>query len=313
MPLVIVTEPLAPGPLAWLRERAEVLEAGPGDDAFDAAIGRADALVVRTYTRVDGDLLARAPGVRVIGRAGVALDNFELPACRARGVEVVHAPGANASAVAEYVFAILFDVLRPRLFLDRSLSQPEWDALRAELIAPRQLGQMTLGVYGMGRIGRRVSRIGGAFGMRVLYSDLLEIPGDERWGARPVPVEELFAEADVLTVHIDDRPANRGIVDAAKLGLCKPDAVILSCARGLIVDAAALADYLRTNPGASAICDVHEPEPFGEGYPLLGLPNAHLAPHIAAATAHAKTNMSWVVRDVVRVLDGEAPEHPAPA
>lgn len=311
-PLVIVTEQLAEGPLAWLGEHAEVIEAAPGDDAFETNIGRADAMVVRTYTLINAGLLDRAPNVKVIGRAGVALDNFDLPECARRGVAVVHALGSNASAVAEYVFAVLFDAIRPRLFLDKPLDMAGWNAVRADLIAPRQLEEMTLGIYGLGRIGTRVARIAGAFNMHVIYNDLLEIPADQRWGSEPVSVETLLAESDVLTVHTDDRPANRNLIDAAKLAQCKPDAIILSCARGLIVDSAALADYLKANPAATAICDVHEPEPIPAGYPLLGLPNAHLAPHIAAATELAKTNMSWVVRDVVRVLNGEPPEHPAP-
>jgi (S)-sulfolactate dehydrogenase len=291
LPLVIVTEPLAPGPLSWLRERADVIEASPGDEAFEANIARADAMVVRTYTIIDGAMLDRAPNLKVIGRAGVALDNFDLPECARRGVPVVHALGSNASAVAEYVFAILFDAIRPRVFLDKA---------------------MTLGVYGLGRIGKRVARIGKAFNMRVIYNDLLVMPEDERWGAEPVSVETLLAESDVLTIHTDDRPANRNLMDAEKFAQCKEDVIFLSCARGLIVDAHALADFLKANPGATGLCDVHEPEPFPADYPLLGLPNAHLAPHIAAATELAKTNMSWVVRDVARVLNGETPEHPAP-
>jgi phosphoglycerate dehydrogenase-like enzyme len=312
LPLVIVTEPLAPGPLSWLRERADVIEASPGDEAFEANIARADAMVVRTYTIIDGAMLDRAPNLKVIGRAGVALDNFDLPECARRGVPVVHALGSNASAVAEYVFAILFDAIRPRVFLDKALDMSGWNAARADLIASRQLEEMTLGVYGLGRIGKRVARIGKAFNMRVIYNDLLVMPEDERWGAEPVSVETLLAESDVLTIHTDDRPANRNLMDAEKFAQCKEDVIFLSCARGLIVDAHALADFLKANPGATGLCDVHEPEPFPADYPLLGLPNAHLAPHIAAATELAKTNMSWVVRDVARVLNGETPEHPAP-
>lgn len=312
MPLVIVTEALSPVPLAWLRDRAEVIEASPGDDAFEANIASADALIVRTYTIIDGAMLDRAPNLRVIGRAGVALDNFDLPVCRARGVAVVHAPDSNASAVAEFVFAVLLDAVRPRVFLDGALDQAEWNSARADLIAPRQLEGMTLGVFGMGRIGKRVARIGTAFSMRVIYNDLRIVPEHERWGGEPVSMDALLAESDVLTVHTDDRPANRHLMNAEKFAKCKPDAIFLSCARGLIVDANALAEYLEANPAATGICDVHDPEPFGAEYPLLGLPNAHLAPHIAAATELAKTNMSWVVRDVVRVLDGEPPEHPAP-
>lgn len=311
-PLILVTEPLAAEPLAWLGERARVIEASPGDDGFESNIGKADAMIVRTYTSIDDALLAKARNIKVIGRAGVALDNFDLPACKAHDVAVVHAAGSNASAVAEYIFAVLFDVLRPRVFLDRALDAAGWNAARADLIVPRQLDGMTLGVFGMGRIGKRVARIGTAMGMRVIYNDLEVIPEIERWGGDPVSADALLADADVLTVHTDDRPGNRHLMDAEKFARCKPDVIFLSCARGLIVDAGALAGFLQANPAATAICDVHDPEPFGEDYPLLGLANAHLAPHIAAATQFAKTNMSWVVRDVMRVLNGEKPEHPAP-
>lgn len=310
-PLVLVTEPIAPGPQAWLAERAEVVEAPPDSGVFADLLPRAAAMVVRTYTLVNKALLDVGTNLRVIGRAGVALDNFDLDVCRERGVAVVHAPGANSSAVAEYVFAILFDALRPRRVLTEAVGLPEWSRIRAELIAERQLEGLTLGVYGLGRIGKRVARIGGAFGMRVLYNDLLEIPEGERWGAEPASVDRLLAESDVFTVHVDDRPANRDLMDAGKFARMKPDAVFLSCARGLIVDPHAMAEYLRANPRAMALCDVHEPEPFGADHPALGLANARLYPHIAAATEIAKENMSWVVRDVWRALSGETPEHRA--
>ncbi|USO00055.1 MAG: 3-phosphoglycerate dehydrogenase [Phycisphaeraceae bacterium] len=311
-PVVIVTEALAGEPLAWLRERAEVIKAAPGDAEFEANISKADAMVVRTYTVVNRDLLAKAERLRVIGRAGVALDNFDLPACQEKGLMVVHAVGSNASAVAEYVFALIYDATRVRKEIDHAVALEEWERIRFGLMTPRQLEELTLGIYGLGRIGKRVARIAGALNMRVIYNDLLEMPEEVRHGATPVDVDTLLAQSDVLTVHVDDRPANRNLLDAAKFGRCKPGVLFLSCARGLIVDAAALADFLKANAGARAVCDVHEPEPFGPDYPLLGVPNARLMPHIAAATELAKTNMSWVVRDVMRVLDGEKPECPAP-
>lgn len=310
-PLIVVTEPIAEGPKAWLAERGEVVEAPPESVVFADLLPRADAMVVRTYTLVNKALLDVGKNLRVIGRAGVALDNFDLDLCRERGVTVVHAPGANSSAVAEYVFAILFDALRPRRVLTEAVDLPEWSRIRAELIAERQLEGMTLGIYGLGKIGKRVARIGGAFGMRVLYNDLLEMAPEVRWGAEPVSVDRLLAESDVFTVHVDDRPANRELMDAPKFAKMKADAVFMSCARGLIVDPHAMAGYLRANPEAMALCDVHEPEPFGKDHPALGLANVRLYPHIAAATEIAKENMSWVVRDVWRVLAGETPEHRA--
>jgi phosphoglycerate dehydrogenase-like enzyme len=123
--------------------------------------------------------------------------------------------------------------------------------------------------------------------------------------------EELLAKADVLSIHVDPRPANRHIVSTDLVSQLKETVIIINTARGVLVDAKAVAAFLWANTKATALLDVHDPEPFGPDYPLLGLPNANLSPHLAAATATAHANMSWVVRDVVRVLRGEKPEFPA--
>lgn len=284
----------------------------PSDDPrFASLLAEADALLVRTYTRVDDALLARAPRLRVVARAGVGLDNVDVPACTRRGVRVVSTPGANTRAVVELVFAFLLDALRPRVFLDRALDPGSWKSLRRELQAPRQLCDLTLGVVGLGKVGSGVARVAAAMDMRVIYHDLLDIPVANRAGAQPVALDDLLARSDVVSLHVDARPGNRHLIGAAQLALCRPDCIILNTSRGFVIDAAALAAFLRAHPGASAVLDVHDPEPFGPDYPLLGLPNAHLAPHIGAATATANRNMSWVVRDLWRVLGGEEPEWPA--
>ncbi|MCC6675873.1 MAG: hypothetical protein IT436_01900 [Phycisphaerales bacterium] len=311
-PLVIQTEDLDASAAAWLAERCEVQRIAP--DALAGAgdrLARASALVVRTYTRVDEALLARAPNLKVVARAGVGLDNVDLEACRRRGVRVVHTPDANGDAVAELVFAMIFDAIRPRVFLDRALPLAEWSTLRRELIAPRELNDMTVGIYGLGRIGKRIARIAGAFRARVLYHDLLDMPEAVRHGATPAGREQILAESDILTVHIDNRPGNRHLFSDAAFSAMRPGVLFINASRGFVVDHDALARFLRKAPGARAMLDVHDPEPFGPGCPLLGLPNAHLSPHIAAATARAHANMSWVVRDVWRVLSGEAPENVA--
>lgn len=242
--LAIVTEPISPASVAWLRERCDVIEAPQGSPAFEEHIGRASALIVRTYTDVRGPLLDGAPNLRIVARAGVALDNIDVPACRARGVEVVHAPGANSDAVAEYVFALIFDAIRPRLFLKAPLDQAGWDTWRKDLIAPRQLATMTMGVWGCGRIGSRVCRVARAFGMpRVIYHDVRNIPNRDRHGAEPVTKQELCEHADIVTVHIDDRATNRHTVDTDAFGRMKSDVVFLNCARGLVVDPVAAAEF----------------------------------------------------------------------
>lgn len=312
-PRVIQTEELDPAAGAWLRESCDLVYCHFADPGLPEALKRAEGLVVRTYTRVDAALLAMAPALRVVGRAGVGLDRIDVEACRRRGVEVVHTPDANGDAVAEFVFGLLLDRMRPRMYLDRALDQGAWSRARREHEAHRQLCELTLGVLGLGRIGGRVARIGAGFGMRVLYHDVAAIPESRRMGAEPVTLEALLAQSDIVTVHVDNRPSNRGLVDASYFARMRFGAVFMNTSRGHIVDTAALAAWLRANPECSALLDVHEPEPLPADSPVLGLPNAFLTPHLAAATSTAHANMSWVVKDVWRVLKGEAPLHPAPA
>jgi phosphoglycerate dehydrogenase-like enzyme len=303
-PTVIVTEPLTAEPLAWLGERAEVVLASTADPVFDEAAGVAEALVVRTYTTVDAALLARLPRLRVVGRAGVGLDNIDVPACEARGVAVVNTPDANTDAVVEFVLASMLDATRPRGYLDRAFDQHDWNELRADLVAPRQLAGSTLGVWGYGRIGSKLGRVAGALGMRVLYHDRAEIPTASRHGAWPVDLATLLGESDFLSVHVDGRASNRGIVSHEQFAAMKEDVVFVNTSRGFVVDAEACADFMRARPDAQALLDVHDPEPIPVEHPLLMMENVYLTPHIASATLHAKEAMSWVVRDVWASLAG---------
>ncbi len=307
--LVLQTEDLDPEAAAWLGERCELVRAST--DSPDAAVllPTASALVVRTYTRVNAELLDRCPSLKVVGRAGVGLDNIDLDACRARGVRVVHTPGANTQAVVEYVTALLADALRPRLFLDRPpTSLDAWQSIRAELVARRQMGDLTLGIVGLGRIGSRVAQVAEALGMNILWCDLDDRP-DAPGERSDLPT--LCERADVITVHIDGRPGNRRLLGADAFGRMKSDVVFLNTSRGMVVDETACAEFMINHPAACAMLDVTDPEPFTETSALLDIPNVHLSPHIAGATAGAKLAMSWVVRDVWRVLTGEAPEHEA--
>lgn len=312
-PLVIQTESLDPTAQAWLRERVN-LEVCPFDDArFIDVLPQAQGLVVRTYTRVNQALLDRAPNLRVVGRAGVALENIDIPACRKRGIEVVHTPAANTQAVVEFVLCLLLDALRPRVFLDGPLEGRDWHDARNDLQGDCHVADLDVGILGFGRIGSRVGKVLTALGCTVRYHDIKDIPADQRHGCEPVSLEELRKASHVLTIHIDWREGNHHFVDARFLNQLEPNAIVVNTSRGLAIDPRALADWLKAHPKARALLDVHDPhEPLDAGYPLLGLPNAHLAPHIAAATAPARLNMSWVVRDVVAVLEGKEPQWPAP-
>ena len=308
---VAVTEPLTPDSLQWLRERVSVTEAAPGEPAFEAVAGSLEGIVVRTLTRVDRALLSRMPRLRVVARAGVGLDNIDLPACRERGIAVVHTPDANTQAVVEYVLCLLCDALRPRLFLERPVDTQAWERIRTEVCGERQMDELTLGILGFGRIGSRVAQVARAIGFRVLYNDLLTFAPSMRHGAEPVSAEDLFARSDVITLHIDGRPNNRRFVNASLIKHMRPQALLLNTCRGFVLDHEALADFLRMHAGAQALLDVHEPEPFTADHPLLGMRNAHLAPHLASRTRSAMDRMSWVVRDAVAVLEGRKPEFAA--
>lgn len=312
-PLVLVTEGSHPTPLAWLRERARVVEAAPGAPAFDAALPDAAGLVVRTYTRVDAALLARAPRLKVVGRGGVGLENIDVPACRARGVEVVYTPDANTRAVGDFVIGLALQLLRPwAAFKDRTYAPAEFKRVR-DTHHGSQLDELTVGVMGMGRVGRRVGHLAAAgFGARVIYHDLLDVRPHLTFPAAAVDPPTLFREADLVTLHVDMRPGNRHLVGAPQLALMKPTAVLINTSRGEVLDAAAVAEAVRGGRIAGAALDVFDPEPPPPDFPLLGLDNVLLTPHMAARTRTAVENMSWVVRDVLDVLGGRRPKYPAP-
>ncbi len=311
--LVIQTEHLAREAAEWIARRHELVVCPATDPGFGTALTAASALVVRTYTVVNAPLLSAAPMLRVVGRAGNGLDNIDVAACRARGVEVVYTPDANTQAVVEYVIGLLAEALhRPRP-LTEPIDRDRWAALRDDTRGRRQMSELVVGILGLGRIGKRLAAAARAIGFkRVLYNDLEAIPPRQRHGAAEAPLEELFGGSDVVSIHVDGRPANRHLVGARLLRHMKPDVILVNTSRGFIVDSLSLAAFLRGNPAALALLDVHEREPFGGDYPLLGLPNARLYPHLAASTRQADLDMSWVVRDVAAVLEGRAPRYPAP-
>ncbi|MDG2422885.1 MAG: NAD(P)-dependent oxidoreductase [Phycisphaerales bacterium] len=301
-PLVILTEYLDDEAIAWLSERVELQQCPTDDPGFQSLLERAEGLVIRTYTKVDQQFLDKAPLLKVVGRAGVGLDNVDLEACAKRGIEVVNTPDANTQAVVEYVTSIISGILRPRTRLEESVDPKQWGHLRDDNIVARQMSEMTLGILGLGRIGSRIAQVAGALGFNVIYNDLEQIPEAKRHGAEPVDIGGLLSNSDVLTVHIDGRPSNKGLLSSDKINQLQPTVLLLNTSRGFVLDADALAGFLKSHEEARAVLDVHDPEPIPPDYPLLGLSNAILYPHLASRTRAAQANMSWVVRDVARVL-----------
>jgi D-3-phosphoglycerate dehydrogenase len=313
LPLVLITEDCDAAPLAWLKERARVVIAKPSSREFDAVLPDAVGMMVRTYTKVNAALLARCPRLHVVGRGGVGLENIDVAACRARGVEVVYTPDANTLAVADFVIGFALQLLRPwALFRDRAYEPAEFKRVR-DTQRGAQLNELTFGILGMGRVGRRVGHLAAiGFGARVIYNDLLDVRHDLAFPATAVDKPALFREADVVTLHVDMRPGNEHLVGAPELALLKPTAILINTSRGEVLDAGALAATIRGGKIAGAALDVFDPEPPPNDYPLLGFDNVLLSPHMAARTHSAVENMSWVVRDIVEVLNARPPKHPAP-
>ena len=314
MAKVVITETLDEVCAKWMGERHEVVwcSAEKGQP-LDAHLPDADALVVRTYTQVNDALLAKAPKVKVVGRAGVGLDNIDLEACRRRGVMVVSTPDANTQAVVEYVFGLMLDHYRPRTNIPDKADAATFHKLRKTEVG-KQLDEMTLGILGFGRIGKRLGKAAWAMGVRVLACDILpeaELKGAVDYPIELVSLERLCRESDIFTIHVDGRPENRNLVDGRVLGMLKKDCLLINAARGMLLDSAALAVWAKANPGAAAVLDVHEPEPPKPDYVAYGVKNVRLLPHLASRTNRALENMSWVVKDVDRVLKGEKPVYPA--
>lgn len=314
-PIAIISETLEPVCQDWLAERCDVRKVAFDAPEFDAGLREAHALVVRTYTQVNRDLLAKTPKLKVVGRAGVGLDNVDLDACRERGIQVVYTPDANTQAVVEYVIGLMLDHFRPRSAMPARCDSQTFHALRKTEIG-KQLDQMTLGILGFGRIGKKLVRVAHAIGMNLLVNDLLPEADMRKAVDFPfsyVDLPTLCRDSDILTVHVDGRPANKHLINRDVLNLLKPDCLFINAARGMLVDHDALADWLKANApiGGYAILDVHEPEPPTPELPLWDLPNVKLLPHIASRTGNALENMSWVVRDVWAVLEGRQPKYAA--
>lgn len=274
--------------------------------ALREALPRADAWIVRNRTQVRGALLEAATKLRVVGRLGVGLDNIDTDACRARGIQVIPATGANAESVAEYVIAAALVLLRGAFFSTRAVEAGTWP--RQTLSQGREASGKTLGLIGFGSIGRLTARKAAAIGMKVLGHDPMIDPADAAWteaGVVPLKLDELLGQSDVVSLHVPLTPETRGLLDGARLGLMKSTAVLVNTARGGLVDEAALAGMLRDGRLGGAALDVFENEPLPAGSALVGAPRLLLTPHIAGVTVESNERVSALIAErVAAALSG---------
>jgi len=307
----VTTFPLPTGAVALLSEVAAV--AGP--EGWREELADADALLCLLTDRVDAALLDRAPRLRIVANAVVGHEHVDLRACAARGIVVTNTPDVLTEATADLTWALILATVRRLPQAERSLRAGEfhgwgfWDYLGGDLAGA------TLGIFGMGRIGRAVARRASGFGMRVVYHSRTRLSdGDEdRLGAESVSFDELVARSDVLTLHAPLTAQTRHAIGRAALGRMRPGAYLVNTARGALVNEAALAEALRDGHLAGAGLDVYEREP--EITPgLLDLPNVVLLPHVGSATRDTRTRMVMLAaRNVHAVLGGRAPLTPVPA
>jgi (S)-sulfolactate dehydrogenase len=258
------------------------------------------ALIVRNRTQVRGELLPACTELLVIGRLGVGLDNIDLDAARARGIEVCPASGANDTSVAEYVICGILMLLRGAYHATGQVQAGAWP--RTRLIG-REAGGRRLGLVGFGAIACEVAHRARALGMEVVAYDPFVAGDDPAWsaaGVAPVPLEELLATADAVSLHVPLTAETRHLIDEAALGRMRADAVLINAARGGVVDEAALAGALREGRLAAAMLDVFEREPLPAGSLLDGLPNLILTPHIAGVTEESNVRVSAVTAANVR-------------
>ena len=277
--------------------------------ALIAAVKDADALLVRSNARVTARVLDAGPRLKVVGRGGAGLDNIDVEAAKQRGITVVHTPAAATRSVAEHAIALLLALQRHLIAGDGAVRAGRFAAMRRTLRF-RELGGLTLGVVGMGRIGSTVARMAHAgFGMRVIYNDIRPV-GPFSYADAVTDKRALFCRSDVVTLHVPLTSSTRGMIDKERLDQFRPDALLINTSRGAVVELDALAVSLNERRLGGAGLDVFDPEPPPADHPILACPFVVMSPHSAARSGEAMARMDDVVDDVIRVLRGAAPLGP---
>jgi D-3-phosphoglycerate dehydrogenase len=303
-PVVLIAEELAPSALDVLSNDFDVRHVdGTDRAALLDALASADAIIVRSATQVDAQAVAAAPRLKVIARAGVGLDNVDVPAATAKGVMVVNAPTSNIVSAAEQAIALLLAVARHTAAASASLRRGEWKRSKFTGV---EISGKTLGVVGLGRIGVLVAQRMAAFGTRLIaYDPYLQPARAAQLGVRLVGLDELLRESDFITIHLPRTPETLGLIGERELRLVKPTVRIVNAARGGLIDEQALADALVEGRVAGAGLDVYAKEPCTSS-PLFELDNVVAVPHLGASTVEAQDKAGLAVaRSVKLALEGE--------
>jgi D-3-phosphoglycerate dehydrogenase len=306
MPKILVSDPLPQDIVDSLRREAEV-EVATGLSPADLAakVAGFDALIVRSQSKVTREVIEGGQQLRVIGRAGVGVDNIDVDAATSRGIMVINSPEGNTISAAEHTFGLLLAASRWIPQAQASMRRGEWD--RKSFTGSELYGK-TLGIVGFGRIGREVGERAAAFRMKILaYDPFINEEFAKERGAELVTLDDLLKRSDFVTLHMPKTAETDGLINATRLATMKPSAILVNCARGGIVDEQALYEALKEKRLAAAALDVYSQEPVGPT-PLLELPNFVSTPHLAASTHEAQERVAVdVAEQILEVLRGGGP------
>lgn len=304
---ILVNDAIAEEAIDLLRAKHEVDVMDYGAIELLSHIGRYDAIIVRSRTKVTEDVIRKGENLKVIGRAGVGVDNIDVKAATARKIPVVFSPRGSTVSVAELAVGHMISLARNLVFSDRSMRAGKWEKKKYKGV---ELQYKVLGLVGAGRIGAEVAKRAKAFEMRILAFDpYLKGRIAREIGVELVELPRLLKEADFVSIHAVLTDKTRGLIGKEQLETMKETAYLVNCARGGIVDEAALADALKDGLIAGAALDVFENEPPTDS-PLLRFENIHLTPHLGASTKEAQVRAGKIVAEqVLKVLDSERPTH----
>ena len=267
----------------------------PPRDELLRRVAGCDGVLTLLTDRVDDEFLdAAGPGLKVVANYAVGFDNIDVAACARRGVAVGNTPGVLTETTADLAFALLMAAARRLPEGDRYVRDGSWKTWGPLLLLGPDVNGATIGIVGFGRIGQAVAKRAQGFGMRILYHDVNELPEEVTGplGASFRPLEDLLAESDFVSLHVNLSPVTRHLINAETLGWMKPTAVLVNTSRGPVVDQVALADALRSGRLWAAALDVTDPEPIPMDDPLVGLENCLIVPHIASASRATRGKMA---------------------
>ncbi len=306
---ILVADALDPTAVSLLKEKDhEVLEKEVTPQELKEIIGQYHALIVRGRTKVTSDIISAGKNLKVIGRAGVGVDNIDIDAASEKKIPVVYAPTGSTQSVAEHTIGMIFAVARRISYADQTMKEDKWLKKQIKGI---ELSGKTLGFIGSGRIGAAVAKIAQAMGMETIsYDPYLPIEIAEKVGIKLTDFETVLKTADIISIHAALTPETKGMVGHDQFSLMKPSAILVNCARGGIVNEKALFEALQNKNIFGAALDVFETEPPEVGYPLLKLENIVLTPHIAASTKDAQLRAGTItIQQVLLVLNGQSPKY----